>query len=282
MEGLFVAKNENKKLINIKELYNNGDFERALCEVERYLKLYPCDLIALYYKGKILRMLKMFDQAKEVFLNLFPYISENREYKIKVLVELIYLEIYRRDYLTAFSYLERLEKVREFKTIKNMNIDLVKMFLLNQLGICDNNEEKKTNYFEQQVVSYDENKFLNRLLMNNMSEKEKDENFRKFYDDVDLKDLYSEILNVISIAKRTPTYNVFDTYFFYYPKSGFDKYGDLDYVQVLAYRNDKGNICILEISPYRVDKYKNYVNDIVDLEYAKNDLYNQNLLEKKF
>jgi len=282
MGNLFVAKNENKKLINIKELYDNGNFERALCEIKNYLNLYPYDLIGLYYKGKLLRMLKMFDQSKEVFLELFPYISENREYKIKVLVELIYLEIYRRDYLTAFSYLERLEKVREFKNIKNMNIDLVKMYLLNQLGMDDKNTKiDKSNYFEQQIVSYDENKFLNRLLMNNMSNKENDENFREFQDDIDLKDLYSEILNVISIAERTPTYNVFDTYYFYYPEIGFDKDGLLDYVQVLAYTNSDGNVSILEISPYRIDKYKNYINDVIDLEYRKIDEDNQLVLKRE-
>lgn len=274
-KNLFVTKNENKKMIYIEELYDRGEFLKALKEIESYLALYPRDLKALYLQGKMLRMLKHNNEAREAFIKLFPYITENKEYEKKILIELIYLGIYERNYLDAYSYLERLEKVVSFGNTKCLNMGLVKVFLKRQLGMkIEPDETKKSNYFEAQLLNYSEDRALKRLQQSN-------ENYRHFYDDVDVRDLFVQINSVISIAKITPAYNVFDTYIFYYPEAGYDEEGVLDYVQVLAYTDDFDNVKILEISPFRVKKYKEYINDLIDLEYQKEYLEDILKLNKK-
>lgn len=268
-KSLFVSKNENKKIINIEELYNKGDFLEALKEVEHYLDLYPRDLKALYLKGKLFRMIKFNDKAASLFIKLFPYIRGNKEYEIKVLVELIYLEIYERNYLAAYSYLERLKKVAIFNSVKSLNIELAEVFLRHQIGMpVSSSSDRKESYFESQILNYNENALIKRMRSNN-GINIKDGDFRRFDKDVDLTILLEQIKNIISIAKITPAYNVFDTYIFHYPNIGYDDTGALDYVQVLAYLRYDGEIKILEISPYRVHRYKSYINDLIDLEYQK-------------
>lgn len=265
MENLFVTKNENKKLLTVEALYEEGEFLQALNELERYLVLYPRDLKALFLRGKMYRMLQSPNEARSVFLQLFPYISENKEYKVKILTELLYLEIQERNYLSAYSYLGRLQKITN--SVKGLNFDLAEVYLKHQSGMQDSVEDK-FNYFEKQIVSYDEEKCLKRLLFNNKSYSSTSTNFRHFSLSLDLKDLYDQIKNVLPLATITPAYNVFDTYIFSYPNAGYDEEGTLDYLQVLAYSDIEG-VHILEISPFRAKKYKSYVNDLLDLEYQK-------------
>ena len=106
------------------------------------------------------------------------------------------------------------------------------------------------------------------------------EDFRRFSPTVDFALLFDQIKGVISLAKITPAYNVFDTYIFHYPFVGYDEEGILDYIQVLAY-SDINGIHILEISPYRVQRYKKYVNDLVDLEYQKEYLESMTSLSRE-
>jgi tetratricopeptide (TPR) repeat protein len=270
MEKLFIAKNDNKKIILIEELYNRGDFSEALKEIKDYLSIYPDDLKILFFRGKVLRMLKANDEARLSFISLFPYIINNREYKIKVLVELVYLEMYERNYLDAYSYLKRLQKLN-CSFLNSLNIALASIYLSHQTKMNNIEESNKKNYFEQQICCYQENIFLKRLL-------EYQDGYRKFNEDINLEELFNRIKNVISLANITPAYNVFDTYIFYYPLVGFDMDEICDYIKVLAYQDDLG-IHVLEITPFKVDKYKNYINDLIDLECQKE--YSIALTKKK-
>ena len=269
MESKLFTKNvENKKIKLIESFYDKGNFTAALNEIEHYLMLYPYDLKVLFFKGKILRMLKMVDEAKKEFLKLFSYVESGHEYGNKILVELIYLEMSSKNYLTAYSYLKRLQKSIGFKTINSLNMDLAEVYLKHQCGISIE-DSKKNNYFGKQVMDYSEERFINRLLNNNVSSLQESERFRRFSSDVDLIDLYKRIKDVLPLASVTPAYNVFDTYIFEYPGAGFDDEGELNYIQVLAYNDVGGGVLILEISPFRVKRYKSYINDIVDLECQK-------------
>jgi hypothetical protein len=262
-----ITKNE-KRMKMIEELYHQGDFIAALSEVNHYLSLNPNDFNALLLHGKLLRMLKLNDEARLSLISLFPYLN-NKQDKIKVLIELIYLEIYERNYLDAYSYLERLQKLNCTFT-NSLNIELASIYLLHQTGMntkISANEQK--NYFEQQISFYQEREFLKRLLSNNNG------GFPRFDDAIDLEDLYNRIKEVLPYAKITPTYNLFDTYIFYCPLVGYNVDGVCDYVKVLAYRDNSG-YHLLEILPFRVNKYKNYINDLVDLEYQKE--FQKNLL----
>lgn len=261
---LFTKKTDNKKIKKIENFYNDGNFIAALKEIEHYLTLYPRDLKVLFYKGKILRMLKIVDGARNVFLELLPIVQYN-EYESKILIELIYLEIYNRNYLSAYSYLKRLQKSYDFKNIKGLNFDLAEIYLCHQCNI-EIESSRENNYFGKQITDYSEERFMKRLLNNNLSSMQILEGFRRFSGDVDLQDLYERIKGIISLARVTPAYNVFDTYIFEYPDVGYDEAGELNHVQVLAYTNVGGGVFILEISPFRVKRYKSYVNDIIDLE----------------
>lgn len=235
---LFTKKVENKKIQKIENFYNNGNFVAALNEVEHYLTLYPRDLKVIFYKGKILRMLKMVDEAKNVFLELLPNVQYS-EYEAKILIELVYLEIYNRNYLSAYSYLKRLQKSYGFENAKGLNIDLAEIYLCHQCNI-EIESNRENNYFGKQVIEYSEDRFMKRLLNNNLSSMQILEGFRRFSDNVDLEDLYERIKNVISLARVTPAYNVFDTYIFEYPDVGYDDDGELNHVQVLAYTDVGG------------------------------------------
>lgn len=265
MEDLFVTKNENKKLLFIEALYEEGEFLKALNELERYLLLYPRDLKALFLRGKMFRMLQSPNEARNVFLQLFPYISENKEYKVKILTELLYLEIQERNYLAAYSYLERLQRITDF--VKGLNFDLADVYLKHQAKM-EERVQDKANYFEKQIKCYDEESCIQRLLSNNASCQKK-VGFRRFSSSLDLLELYEQIKEVLPFATITPAYNLFDTYIFDYAEAGYDEEGTLDYLQVLAYTNENEEVSILEISPFRAKKYKSYVNDLVDLEYQK-------------
>lgn len=267
MKNLFISKCDDRKMNRIEDLYNRGEFLLALQEITHYLDLYPKDLKALYLRGKMLRLLKRTEEAREVFLMLFPFLLQSKEYQIKVLVELVYLEMQVKDYLSAYSYLERLERVLCFGETKGLNISLAKSYLRYQLGMA--HEEAESNYFMEQVFHYDEARSKKRFLNQNFSASKKGENSRLFSPDIDLEELYSVIQNVLPIATVTPTYNVFDTYIFEYPGVGYDEEGILNHVQVLAYSDVGGGVFLLEISPYRAKKYKCFVNDIVDLESQK-------------
>jgi hypothetical protein len=144
-------------------------------------------------------------------------------------------------------------------------MELASIYLLHQSGMnAEIRNIEKINYFEQQIFFYQESEFLKRLLSNNKG------SFPRFDEAIDLEDLYNRIKAVLPDAKITPAYNVLDTYIFYCPLVGYNVDGICDYVQVLAFTDGSGTH-LLEILPFRVNKYKSYINDLVDLEY-KNEL----------
>jgi tetratricopeptide (TPR) repeat protein len=127
-----ITKNE-KRMNEIEALYHQGDFADSLDKINHYLSLNPNDFNALLLRGKLLRMLKLNDEARSSFISLFPYLYTKEE-KIKALIELIYLEIYERNYLIAYSYLKRLQKFnRPF--YNSINIELANIYLLHQTGM---------------------------------------------------------------------------------------------------------------------------------------------------
>ncbi len=245
-------------MLEIKKQYQIGNFFDALAIIEQCLSLFGFDLELLLWKGKMLRMLKQNKEAREVFLMLFPYIENSRNLKVQVLIELIYLEIYEREYLTAYSYLCRLEKICDRNTT-TLNLELASIYLKVQAGLkISISSTNKPHYFEEQILDYREERFLNRLFQNNGVNSHEDK-ARHFHPEVDLEKLFRQIKTNITKAKRASTYNLFDTYFFKYPFVGFNKMEDLHELQVLSFQNGEG-VHLLEISPYSVQKYKNDVN----------------------
>ncbi len=277
----FVINKENKKGLHILDLFYQGKFDQALQEVCEYLQFYPHDLEFLCLYGKILRLLNKTREAKTCFCYLYEILKDKenyRSYKIQVLVELIYIAIFEKDYFNGYIYLKRLELIAPAKEIKNLNLSLANIFFQKQLGMKIITPSLDTNYFSSQICHYDEAKAKSRLVQTNYQQYPNLES-RYYEEDLDLIGLFEDLTYVLDLAQKTPCYNVLDTYLFTCPDVGYDDEGILDNIQVLAY-SWQGKNYILEMSPYRVTRYHLFINDINDL-YYRQKLKEETKLQRK-
>ena len=127
-------------------------------------------------------------------------------------------------------------------------------------------EREYYNYFERQVIAYDEAELLGHTTIFNAHQNLSDLNgYIRFNSEIDINNLYEDIKKVISNSIKTPNYNLFDTYLFYYPNIGFAKDGAINHLKVLVYPNSD-NFDIVEFAPYRIKYYQSFINDFFELQ----------------
>lgn len=270
----------------IYELYKKGDFSFALKCLLAYVEKYPRDFDALLMQGKLLRLLKQNEEAKNVFFRILSLFKEKKNVDIShVFYELVHLELDERNYKEAFTYFNIAFSGRSHCDIQNFK--LLRFFLLNRLGLYDMSKEsqgKKLNredysYHERQILDYQEDDLWNYLKSVKEGVQRYGTTFLKINEEVDYVFLGQRLKEILPYAVKCPDYGVFDSYIFSYPDFAEDENGEkIDYIRIFALQND-GEESIVDILPFQPYQYRTFINSIERLEAER--LYDSKLEKNK-
>ncbi len=248
-------------------MIQKGKFRLALKCYREYLEQYPKDMDAYVRYGKLLRLLKNNPMAQE-WLEKALIEGEKPEDICLALIELIYSYLDEYQFERAYHYFTIFESLSFsndfFKSA--MNTSLIRILLKKKLEkytpIC----RCEYNFFERQMIEYQEEETMWHTLTYNLYGNSAFQNDNcLFQEHIHMETLYEEIKRILPFAVKTPNYNVFDTYLFYYPNIGISKGEVLNYLKVCVIP-DEWEYQIVEFMPYKVYQYKTYVNDFKKLQ----------------
>lgn len=262
------AKFNTKEKMQIEKIIESGRFHFALNCYQEYLEKYPKDRDAFIRYGKLLRLLNNSQGASE-WMEFLLLELETKEKVGFALIECIYLYLDQYDFDNAYKYFlqfQELSSVNEIFPIA-LNTSLMRILLKKKLGIyIPTLRREEYNYFERQIIHYEEEELLSHTLIYNLYGKSAFCNENPiFQEHIDIKFLYEEIKRLLPLAMKTPNYNVFDTYLFFYSNVGISKGEILNYFKVCVIP-DEEKYQIVEFLPCKPFQYKTFINDFEKLK----------------
>ena len=226
----------------------------ALEEIEEYLKEYPDDYTLRSTCISILITIGEFEEAEKRNEEFRKFILSSEDVKAidngkklkRLMLNTIYNEFrllantgdYRRAYDLLIKYKDDLED-KELSN-KGFNYNII-FFFRARLGAEFNRDDQRT-YACRQIVEYREEDFFDHIKRHMKGEQCDIERDSVFFEDIDLKKIYDEIMKILPDQK--PLYRGFvdKTYYFKYDNCGLEGTDVVDYIKLITYGDDSGVI----------------------------------------
>lgn len=247
--------NRLKIIESIRTIIDQGQFTLAISEMEKYLITYEDDCEILYYYGKMLRKIGRVDEAIATFKRLLKY---QKDFNVNSYLDSSKLEFFKvyfiNDYYEEAYALFQIIK-NEIKDKVDWNLSVVEKVLKIKLGIYNRNNDEDSTVILR-MLDYDKDLALSHI-KKHLTGSDED---KSMFKDVDINLLFDLVQKIIPESKKVQTFNVLDTYLFYFPGIGQNKYNRLKVI------TNKGTNEIVSMYPVD-DSCKNFINTNLYDEY---------------
>ena len=159
-----------KEKVQIEKIYESGKFHFALNCYQQYLEKYPKDRDASIWYGKLLRLLNNPIGAMEWLESLLLELENKEEIKF-ALIECIYLFLDQYDFVNAYKYFLRFQELSFLNEVFPiiLNTSLMRILLKKKLEIYTPTlKREEYNYFERQIMHYEEEALFSHTLIYNL------------------------------------------------------------------------------------------------------------------
>lgn len=125
--------------------------------------------------------------------------SDNQKkefYNLSALLQLVFIEIHRKDYEKAYLTFDKLLQCDEISSISSKDLFQIGFYLKYKLEKLSNKDINKNSYFIKQLLFYNEDETINHIKLH-LDENSQKRKHTQFLPDLDLKLIYEQIKNTI-------------------------------------------------------------------------------------
>lgn len=282
MKGKVSIESKKKKYYSsIVQLMHMGKTQYAKRELENFLQIYPDDKIALGSYIKLLFKTGELDLVKEICEENIEYDRDASYYyalvqkynndletskrlflksynmgKERALIQYIIILIKEEEYEKAYEYFRKISI--EYMEKNKKEINLIRRYIYKNIfpELNEIIKDDSSNYFINQIISYDSNILEDKINENTKSKFESEISIQSIID-------YSKD----KIENEEPSYSdLFDRYIVKYPKVGLCDGKKTDYIMVITCLNTKDIVNIYPCSKMQIQNIKN--SDVVEKKYT--------------
>lgn len=236
-----MSKYNVEELLIVDDLLKQFKNKEALKVLKQYIEKYPNDLVSILYYIDILIRLDNYKLAMDVMddYNLPNGLSEDSIQKYYILK--VKLNIGLKNYDEAFDYYMKGRKNKEkFSGGYNafFSSNTIYIFLKSRANKLNYKEmEISTSYLARQIIDYDEEVFKERFFnYNNLENDSFNVDQAKFNEDINLEELYNEIVMLLPVAPKYYNGPIFVNRCFKLDNCGYDMNGNkYDHIIVTSF-----------------------------------------------